>query len=86
MLVECVKSKLVTGLKISEKHIRYFLLSDHHVCCVCARSKATRHSFIKFYKFRGNKLEAHVSVDIAVFVNFLSRERYKYVMDLQTMP
>ena len=67
MLVECVKSKLVIRLEISEKHIRHFRLSDHHVC-VCARSKATRHSFNKVHKFRGYKLGAFVSVDIAVLL------------------
>ena len=36
MLVECVKSKLVAGLKISEKHILHFRLLDHHVSDVCA--------------------------------------------------
>ena len=80
MLVEYVKSKLVTGLKISEKHIRHFRLLDHHVCDVCARSKATRHSLNKVYKFRENKLGACVSVDIAVFVNCPSREGYKCVV------
>ena len=53
MLVECVKSKLVTELNISEKHIRYFRLSDHYVCDVCARSlcvfaKNGAKSFLEF--------------------------------------
>ena len=53
MLVVCVKSKLVTGLKIFVKNIRHFRLSDHHVCDVSARSKANRHSFNKVNRFRG---------------------------------
>ena len=80
MLAECVNSKLVTRLKISEKHIRHIRLSDHHVCDVCARSNATRHSFKKVSKIRENKLRAYVSVDIAVIVDCSFREGYKYVV------
>ena len=57
MLVECVKSKLVTGLKISEKHIRHFCLSDHNVCDVRDWSKATRHRVNKVHKFTETNLE-----------------------------
>ena len=52
---------------------------------VCARSKATKHSFNKIYKFRGNKLRANISVDFAVFVNFPSLDT-SMSWDLQTMP
>ena len=47
---------------------------------MCARSKATRHSFIKVYKFRGNNIEAFVSVDIPDVVNRPFREGCKYVV------
>ena len=44
------------------------------------RLKATRHSFNKIHKFRGNKLGAYVSADIAVFVICPFCEGYKYVV------
>ena len=44
-LIECVKSKIVSGLKIEDKDIRRFMESDKHVCDIGARAKATRKSF-----------------------------------------
>ena len=79
-LIECVKSRLVTGLQIEEKHIRKFKSDDRHVCDVCARAKLTRTSFNKIHTIRGAELGDYISVDIAVFVNCESREGYKYVV------
>ena len=79
MLVEAQKSLLVSGLKISDQHIRKFNKSDTHVCDICARAKGTRHSFNKMHKIRGSRLGDYVSVDIAVFINCPSREGFKYV-------
>ena len=69
-IIECVKSKLVRGLQIEEKHIRKYKKEDKHVCDICARAKLTRMSFNKIH---------YISVDLAVFVNCPSREGYKYV-------
>ena len=52
-LIECVKSKFVSGLKIEDKDIRKFIKSDKHVCDICARAKATR-----FTSFEGRHLES----------------------------
>ena len=79
-LIECVKSRLVTGLKIENKHIRKYKQDDRHVCDICARSKLTRTIFKKFHTIRGHALGDYISVDIAVFVNCPSREGYKYVV------
>ena len=73
-LIECVKSSLVTGLQIEEKHIRKYKSDDRHVCDVCARAKLTRTSFKKIHTIRGAALGDYISVDIAVFVNCESRE------------
>ena len=75
-LIECVKSKFVSGLKIEDKDIRKFIKSDKHVCDICARAKATRKSFKKIHAIRGNKLGEFISVDIAVFENCPSREGF----------
>ena len=79
-LIECVKSKLVRGLQIDDKHIRKYKEDDKHVCDVCARSKLTRTIFKKIHSIRGKALGDYISVDIAVFVNCESREGYKYVV------
>ena len=79
-LIECVKSKFVSGLKIEDKDIRKFIKSDKHVCDICARAKATRKSFKKIHAIRGKKLGEFISVDIAVFVNCPSREGFRYVV------
>ena len=78
-LIECVKSRLVTGLQIEDKHIRKFKQDDRHLCDICARSKLTRTIFKKLHTVRGQALGDYISVDIAVFVNCPSREGYKYV-------
>ena len=75
-----MKSKLVTGLQIEDKHIRKFKQDDRHVCDICARSKLTRTIFQKSHAIRGTELGDYISVDIAVFVNCPSREGYKYVV------
>jgi hypothetical protein len=51
-IIECVKSKLVNGLQIEEKHIRKYKKEDKHVCDVCARSKLTRMTFAKIHRIR----------------------------------
>jgi hypothetical protein len=79
-LIECVKSRLVTGLQIESKHIRKYKQDDRHVCDICARSKLTRTIFKKLHTIRGQALGEYISVDIAVFVNCESREGYKYVV------
>ena len=68
-IIECVKSKLVRGLQIEEKHIRKYKKEDKHVCDVCARAKLTRMSFNKIHKIRGKELGDYISVDLGVFVN-----------------
>ena len=50
MLIEASKSKLVSGLKIKDKHIRKFIKTDKHLCDVCARAKITRASFSSWSK------------------------------------
>ena len=80
LLVQCEKSLLVTGLKISDKHIRKFISADTPVCDICARSKLTRTIFNKTHKIRGKELGDYVSTDVAVFINCPSREGYKYVV------
>ena len=75
-----MKSKLVTGLEIEEKHIRKYKKDDRHVCDICARAKLTRTIFKKFHTIRGKELGDYISVDIAVFVKCESREGYKYVV------
>ena len=77
-LIQCVKSRRVTGLQIEEKHIRKFKSDDRYVCDVCARAKLTRTSFNKIHTIRGAELGDYISVDIAVFVNCESHEGYKY--------
>ena len=72
-LFECVKSKLITGLEIEEKHIRKYKKDDRHVFDICARAKLTRTIFKKFHTIRGKELGDYISVDIAVFVNCESR-------------
>ena len=49
MLVECFKRQLVSGLKISNKHVRKLQKSDTHVCDFCARAKITRQSLNKYH-------------------------------------
>jgi hypothetical protein len=78
-LIECVKSKIVSGLKIEDKDIRRFMESDKHVCDICARAKATRKSFSKIHAIRGKELGSYISVDMAVFINCPSRNGYRYV-------
>ncbi len=46
-LIECMKSRLVTGLQIESKHNRKYKQDDGHVCDICARSKLTRTIFKK---------------------------------------
>jgi hypothetical protein len=77
-LIECVKSRLVTG--IEEKHIRKYKGDDRHVCDVCARAKLTRTSFNKIHTIQGAELGDYISVYIAVFVNYYSREGYKFMV------
>ena len=79
-LIECVKSRLVTGLEIEEKHIRKYKQDDRHVCDICAQAKLTRTIFKKFHTIRGKELGDYISVDIAVFVNCESCEGCKYVV------
>ena len=64
-LIECVKSGLVTGLQIEQKHIRKYKNDDRHVCDVCAREKLIRMSFNKIHSIRGKALGEYISVDIA---------------------
>jgi hypothetical protein len=78
-LIECVKSKIINGLKIEDKDIRKFRESDKQVCDICARAKATRKSFKKSLVTRGKEIGDFISVDIAVFINCPSRQGYKYV-------
>ena len=78
-IIECVKSKLVKGLQVEDKHIRNYVKDDKHVCDVCARAKVTRMSFAKVHKIRGTALGDYISVDLAVFINCPSREGIKYV-------
>ena len=78
-LIECVKSRIVDGLKIENKDIRKFRESDKQVCDICARAKATRKPFQKIHAIRGKELGDYISVDIAVFLNCPSREGYRYV-------
>ena len=78
-IIECVKSKLVKGLQVEDKHIRNYVKDDKHVCDVCARAKLTRMSFAKIHRIRGTALGDYISVDLAVFINCPSREGIKYV-------
>ena len=48
-LIECVKSRLVSGLKIEDKDIRKYQKSNKTVCDICARSKITRKLFQKVH-------------------------------------
>ncbi len=49
-IIECVlKSKLVRGLEVEDKHIRKYKKEDKHVCDVCERAKLTRISFEKVH-------------------------------------
>ena len=64
MLIEAAKSKLITGLKLSDKHPRKYQKSDRRVCDVCARANITRVSFSKLYKIRGENLGDYVSSDL----------------------
>ncbi len=75
-----MKSRLVTGLQIEEKHIKKYKSDNRHVCDVFARSKLTRTSFRKIHTIRGAELGDYISVDSALFVNCESREGYKYVI------
>ena len=79
-LIECVKSRIVDGLKIEDKDIRKFRESDKQVCDICARAKATRKPFNKIHATRRKLLGDYISVDIAVFLNCPSREGYRYVV------
>ncbi len=81
-IIECVKSKLVRGLEIEDRHIRKYKKEDKHVYDVCARAKLTRISFEKIHRISGKELGDYISVDLAVFVNFESREEYNYVVCL----
>ena len=56
MLIEAVKNKLITGVQLSDKHLRKHKESDRHVCDVCARAKITRATFAKIHKIRGEDL------------------------------
>ena len=42
-LIECVKSRIVDGLKIEDKDIRKVRESDKQVCDICARAKPESH-------------------------------------------
>ena len=65
MLVKCVK--------ISESQIRKF----HKIYHVCASSKLQDIVSKKNYKILGKRVGDYVSCDIAVFVNWPSRQRFK---------
>ena len=60
-LIECVKSKLVRGLKIADSDIRRYRKSDKDVCDICARAKLTRTAFSKIHAIRGKQLGDYVS-------------------------
>ncbi len=68
---------MVKGLKIEVSYIRKYNKSDKHVCDVCVRAKIIR---MVFKKVKGENLEDHISVDIAVFINCPLREGYRYVV------
>ena len=56
-LIECVKLKLVTSLKIADSDIRRYRKSDKDVCDICARAKLTRTAFSKIHAIREKSLE-----------------------------
>ena len=85
MLVECVKFRLVTGLKTSGK-INIIFVCRTTKCLLCVFGRGQLDSFNKVHKFRGNNLKACMSEDVVVFVDCPSSGEYKYIVDLRTMP
>ena len=62
--LECVKSKIVTGIKITESQISKFHKFNHHLCDVCARSNSHGIVLTKFTKFEENEWEAMYPVTL----------------------